>query len=119
MTESVWVRCSSRPRNVNIQTLYYPGFPTDMHPQFAALLCIAEGMGVAHADIAPCDALGNGTFYFADQHAVWEEFRDGSFFRKCFAYFENGTYRGFAELHAATDALEETEPYQTLPSATA
>ena len=69
--------------------------------------CIAEGMGVAHADIAPCDALGNGTFYFADQHAVWEEFRDGSFFRKCFAYFENGTYRGFAELHAATDALEE------------
>ena len=24
--------------------------------------CIAEGMGVAHADIAPCDALGNGTF---------------------------------------------------------
>ena len=69
--------------------------------------CIAEGMGVAHADIAPCDALGNGTFYFADQHAVWEEFRDGSFFRKCFAYFESGTYRGFAELHAATDALEE------------
>ena len=69
--------------------------------------CIAEGMGVAHPDIAPEDALGNGTFYFADQHAVWEEFRDGSFFRKCFAYFEKGTFRGFAELHAATDALEE------------
>ena len=69
--------------------------------------CIAEGMGVAHPDIAPCDALGNGTFYFADPHAVWEEFRDGSFFRKCFVYFEKGTFRGFAELHAATDALEE------------
>ena len=69
--------------------------------------CIAEGMGVAHPDIAPYDALGNGTFYFADQHAVWEEFRDGSFFRKCFVYFEKGTFRGFAELHAATDALEE------------
>ena len=69
--------------------------------------CIAEGMGLAHAEIASEDALGNGTFYFADQHAVWEEFRDGSFFRKCFAYFENGTYRGFAELNAATDALEE------------
>ena len=68
--------------------------------------CIAEGMGIAHPDIAPCDALGNGTFYFADPHAVWEEFRDGSFFRKCFAYFEKGTFRGFAELHAATDALE-------------
>ena len=69
--------------------------------------CIAEGMGAAHPDIAPYDALGNGTFYFADQHAVWEEFRDGSFFRKCFVYFEKGTFRGFAELHAATDALEE------------
>ena len=69
--------------------------------------CIAEGMGLAQPDIAPEEALGNGTFYFADQHAVWEEFRDGSFFQKCFAYFEAGTYRGFAELHAATDALEE------------
>ena len=69
--------------------------------------CIAEGMGIARSDIAPYDALGNGTFYFADQHAVWEEFRDGSFFRKCFVYFEKGTFRGFAELHAATDALEE------------
>ena len=69
--------------------------------------CIAEGMGLAQPDISPEDALGNGTFYFADAHAVWEEFRDGSFFQKCFAYFETGTYRGFAELHAATDALEE------------
>ncbi len=69
--------------------------------------CIAEGMGVAHPDISPEDALGNGTFYFADQHAVWEEFRDGSFFQKCFDYFEKGTYRGFADLHAASDALEE------------
>ena len=69
--------------------------------------CIAEGMGIAHPDILSEEALGNGTFYFADQHAVWEEFRDGSFFQKCFAYFEAGTYRGFAELHVATDALEE------------
>ena len=69
--------------------------------------CIAEGMGIAHPDILSEEALGNGTFYFADQHAVWEEFRDGSFFQKCFAYFEKGTYRGFAELHVATDALEE------------
>jgi len=69
--------------------------------------CIAEGMGLAQPDISPEEALGNATFYFADAHAVWEEFRDGSFFQKCFAYFETGTYRGFAELHAATDALEE------------
>ena len=32
---------------------------------------------------------------------------DGSFFQKCFDYFETGAYRGFADLHAASDALEE------------
>ena len=31
-------------RNINIKTLPYPGFPTDMHPQFAPLLCLADGM---------------------------------------------------------------------------
>ena len=28
---------------VNIKTLPYPGFPTDMNPQMCALLCLAEG----------------------------------------------------------------------------
>lgn len=28
---------------VNIKTLPYPGFPTDMHPQFAAILTIVDG----------------------------------------------------------------------------
>ncbi len=69
--------------------------------------CIAEGMGLEHPDIPAYEAIGNGSFYFANQHEVWEEFRDGSFFKKCFAYFESGTYRGFAELHSASDALEE------------
>jgi len=27
----------------NIKTLPYPGFPTDLHPQMSALLCLAEG----------------------------------------------------------------------------
>lgn len=27
----------------NIKTLPYPGFPTDLHPQMAVLLCLAEG----------------------------------------------------------------------------
>lgn len=29
----------------DITTFYYPGFPTDMHPQFAALLAMADGVG--------------------------------------------------------------------------
>ncbi len=68
---------------------------------------IANGMGIENPTIPTYECLGNGSFYFADQLAVWEEFRDGSFFRKCFEYFKSGTYRGFAELHAASDALEE------------
>ncbi|MBO5305339.1 MAG: UDP-N-acetylglucosamine 1-carboxyvinyltransferase [Clostridia bacterium] len=33
-------------KGVNIKTLPYPGFPTDMHPQFGAALCFAEGPGI-------------------------------------------------------------------------
>lgn len=32
-------------KSTKIKTLPYPGFPTDMHPQFATLLAIAEGEG--------------------------------------------------------------------------
>ena len=30
----------------NVKTLPYPGFPTDMQPQIAAILCLAEGTSV-------------------------------------------------------------------------
>lgn len=38
-------------RNVNIKTLPYPGFPTDMHPQFASLLCLADGVSCIQESI--------------------------------------------------------------------
>lgn len=31
-------------RGTSIKTNPYPGFPTDMHPQFSALLCLSSGM---------------------------------------------------------------------------
>ena len=31
--------------NVNVKTQPYPGFPTDMHPQMSALMCLAQGTG--------------------------------------------------------------------------
>lgn len=68
--------------------------------------CIARGMGVPDIDIPTDDFLGNSTPYFADQPAVFELFRDGSFFEKVFSYLETGRQTGFNELHAATDALE-------------
>ncbi len=33
-------------RKINIKTLPYPGFPTDMQPQFSTLLCFAKGTSV-------------------------------------------------------------------------
>lgn len=48
-----WVRVSRDGplHNINLKTLTYPGFPTDMHPQFASLLCIADGIGTIHEGI--------------------------------------------------------------------
>jgi UDP-N-acetylglucosamine 1-carboxyvinyltransferase len=37
------VQCHDRPRAVDIVTLPYPGFPTDLQPQFIALNSIARG----------------------------------------------------------------------------
>ena len=37
------VRCEARPRAVDVVTLPYPGFPTDLQPQFIALNSIARG----------------------------------------------------------------------------
>ena len=68
---------------------------------------IARGMGLAAPSIPTDDKLGNSSFYFADQPAVFELFRDGSFYEKVFAYLRDGRQIGFADLHAATDALEE------------
>ena len=44
--DSVIVRSSGKLRRVNIKTMPYPGFPTDMQPQFAAALCCANGRSV-------------------------------------------------------------------------
>jgi UDP-N-acetylglucosamine 1-carboxyvinyltransferase len=35
-----------RPKAVNLTTAPYPAFPTDMQAQFAAMNCMAEGVGV-------------------------------------------------------------------------
>jgi len=39
------VYCEGPLTNVDIKTSPYPGFPTDMNPQIAILMCIAEGKG--------------------------------------------------------------------------
>lgn len=44
--DSIRVKCDKRPRKANIKTLPYPGFPTDMQPQMAVLLSLADGMSI-------------------------------------------------------------------------
>ena len=39
------VKMDGRPKSVDIKTLPYPAFPTDMQAQFMALNCVAEGAG--------------------------------------------------------------------------
>ena len=44
--DSVLVKGASTLRRVNIKTLPYPGFPTDMQPPMGALMCMAKGTSV-------------------------------------------------------------------------
>lgn len=43
--DGIRVVCDRRTRSVDIKTLPYPGFPTDMQAQFMALLSVSEGTG--------------------------------------------------------------------------
>ncbi|MFA7468440.1 MAG: UDP-N-acetylglucosamine 1-carboxyvinyltransferase [Desulfotomaculaceae bacterium] len=44
--DQVRVVANKRPKSVDIKTMPYPGFPTDMQPQFMALMTIAENTSV-------------------------------------------------------------------------
>ncbi len=43
---SVVVSAPEKLTKVNVKTLPYPGFPTDMNPQMCVLLCLAEGTSI-------------------------------------------------------------------------
>ena len=42
----VRVSASGKLKKTRVKTDFYPGFPTDMNPQFCVLLCLAEGHSV-------------------------------------------------------------------------
>ena len=44
--DGVRVRCDGPIKAVDIKTMPYPGFPTDMQAQFMAMLTVAEGTGM-------------------------------------------------------------------------
>jgi len=62
-----WIRVRSKPElggklvNVNIKTMYYPGFPTDLQPQMTALLARADGTSYVTEAVFP------NRFQYVDQ----------------------------------------------------
>ena len=46
LDDAVRLRRQSRLSRVNVKTMPYPGLPTDMQPQIAAVLCVAQGTSV-------------------------------------------------------------------------
>lgn len=51
LDDSVIVEGNGQLKSINIKTLPYPGFPTDMHPQFAPLLCLADGISTVQENV--------------------------------------------------------------------
>ena len=44
--EGILVKGTGNIQRINLKTMPYPGFPTDMQPQFGVLLCLAHGTSV-------------------------------------------------------------------------
>lgn len=50
-SRSVTIRQEDRPKAVDVVTLPYPGFPTDLQPQWIALLINADGTGIVSENV--------------------------------------------------------------------
>ena len=49
--DNIRVWCDKRPKKINIKTLPYPGYPTDLQPQMGVALSIAEGTSIINESI--------------------------------------------------------------------
>ena len=48
---SIYIKMDNRAKSVEIKTLPYPGFPTDMQAIFTSLLCTAKGVSIVTENI--------------------------------------------------------------------
>lgn len=62
--DSLRVIGPERPKHCNIITLPHPGFPTDMQPQMAVLLSVAEGTSII------TDSVWDNRFRYVDQLTI-------------------------------------------------
>lgn len=49
--DNIRVWCKKRPKKINIKTLPYPGFPTDLQPQMGVVLSMADGTSIINESI--------------------------------------------------------------------
>ncbi|MBR2338225.1 MAG: UDP-N-acetylglucosamine 1-carboxyvinyltransferase [Clostridia bacterium] len=49
--EEIRVSCPDKTRHCNVKTMPHPGFPTDMQPQIAVLLTMAEGTSIINEGV--------------------------------------------------------------------
>ncbi len=59
--DSLTVRRTGKLTRANVKTMPYPGFPTDMQPQIAAVLCLAEGTSIRN------EGIWDNRYRFADE----------------------------------------------------
>lgn len=59
--ESVRVQMTGRPHKCNVKTMPHPGFPTDMQPQMATVLSIADGTSIV------TEGVWDSRFRYVDQ----------------------------------------------------
>lgn len=59
--EAVRVTMKSRPKKCNVKTMPHPGFPTDMQPQIAVLLSVADGTSIV------TEGVWDSRFRYVDQ----------------------------------------------------
>lgn len=59
--DCVFVKGNGRPGKCNVKTMPHPGFPTDMQPQFATMLAIADGTSIVS------EGVWDSRFQYAEQ----------------------------------------------------
>jgi UDP-N-acetylglucosamine 1-carboxyvinyltransferase len=59
--DSIRIKCECQPKAVNIKTLPYPGFPTDIQQPMSVLLCTAEGTSIV------TESIWEGRFKYVDE----------------------------------------------------
>ena len=108
--DTLLVRRSEPLQKANVKTLPYPGFPTDMQPQIAAVLSLAQGTSlVTEAPIQACDLRAGAALVIAGLAAK------GTTELSCVQYIERGYEDLVGKLRAVgadiamVDVPEESE----------